>query len=205
MPERDQPHVDPNIDEIFRLTEREIWIITAAAGAERGGCVATFVNRASIDRQRPVISAAIAVNHFTHDLIERSGAFAAHLISANQIELAWRFGIRSGRDVDKFAGVAWRPAATGSPIIESSLAWLDCRVFDCHPGGDRTYFLADVLSGERHTNDTPLTDEQLMGFATPEQKRLLIESLHGDVEIQRPLYDKWRAALPPSPFGRGPG
>src|SRR2546429_1095460 len=97
-----------NNDEIafaLRLIDREMWIVTAASGERRGGLVATWVSAASIDRERPVLLAGLAPNHFTTELVQTSRAFAAHLLRPQQTDLAWNFGRDSGRDRNKFAGL----------------------------------------------------------------------------------------------------
>ena len=46
----------------------------------------------------------------------------------------------------KFDGVDWHPApATGAPVIEGSLAWVDCRVELVHDAGDHELIIGKVL------------------------------------------------------------
>ena len=59
----------------------------------------------------------------------------------------WRFGLRSGRDADKLAGLSMTTATTGSPILTDALGWLDCRVEARLDTGDRTVYLAEVVRG----------------------------------------------------------
>src|SRR4051812_46844621 len=106
-----------SIDAALRLLDREVWIVTAAAGQRLGGLVATWVMQASLDPQAPLLVAALAPNHYTTELIEASGAFAAHLITREHIEHVWRFALGSGRTVDKLAGVATRTMVTGAPVL----------------------------------------------------------------------------------------
>ena len=115
------------IESIFRLVHREIWIVTAADGQRRGGLAATWVSQASIDRDNPVVLIGIAPNHFTAELIDASQSFALHLISLDAIELAWNFALGSGRDRDKLAGIAATRGITGSPLLHDALAFLECR------------------------------------------------------------------------------
>ena len=114
---------------LFQLINREIWVVTAAAGQDRGGLVATWVSVTSLDDERPIMLAGIAPNHYTRDLIDRSGAFALHLVTAEQVEVAFHFALGSGRDRDKLAGVDVCKSELGNPIIQKSLAWFDCKVF----------------------------------------------------------------------------
>src|SRR5436190_17739332 len=105
------------IDAALRLIDREVWIITATDGPSRAGLVATCVSSASIDRQRPVLLAGLAPNHFTTELVQTSRAFAAHLLRPQQTELAWNFARDSGRDRNKFADLGVETHDTGSPIL----------------------------------------------------------------------------------------
>ena len=60
-----------------------------------------------------------------------------------QEELCRGFAVSGG---DKFEGVAWHPApVTGAPIIEGSLAWVDCRVELVHDAGDHELIIGKVL------------------------------------------------------------
>lgn len=58
--------------------------------------------------------------------IRESGGFCANVLAAGQEELAVRFARHGG---SKFDGLEWVPAPfTGSPVLEGTLAWLDCRL-----------------------------------------------------------------------------
>lgn len=173
------------IESVFRLLDRAVWIVTARHGQRGGGLAATWVMQASIDPERPVVVAAIAPNHFTAELIDGSRAFAAHLIRPDQIDLVWRFALSSGRDHDKLAGLELAAGATGSPILADCLAWLDCRVTARHNSGDRIYFWGEVISGDRRGDTAPLTEQQLLSAATPEQKAALRAGLLADIAVQR--------------------
>jgi flavin reductase (DIM6/NTAB) family NADH-FMN oxidoreductase RutF len=191
------------IEQVFRLADRQVWIITAAGGtdglstrdARHGGLVATWVSKSSLDPRRPTLSIAIAANHFTRELIDASGAFAAHLITASQVDLAWRFGLGSGRDRDKLAGVAWSAGPTGSPRLADCRAWLDCRVYDRHDGGDRIYYWADVVAGAADGSGEPLTESRLIALADDAQKAQLRREMAADIDLQRPLLQARRARL----------
>src|SRR5436190_17382603 len=116
------------IEQLFHLVDREIWIVTAVAEQRRGGLVATWVMRASLDPEAPLVVVGLAPNHHTTELVLSSGAFALHLLTQEQLELVWRFALGSSRDRDKLAGLATTAGETGAPILADCLAWLDCRV-----------------------------------------------------------------------------
>lgn len=184
------------IEQVFGNIDREVWIVTAMNGSQRGGLVATWVSQASIDREHPVVLIGIAPNHYTAELIDASRAFGLHLITESQIHHAWNFAIGSGRERDKFAGIVSTVAETGSPILTECLAWLDCRVFAVERTGDRNYYWADVIAGQTVYSGSPLTESQLFRSATDEQKQLLRTGRDADITIQRPQRAAWRANLP---------
>lgn len=182
------------IDSILRLIDREIWIVTAAAAGRRGGLCATWVSAASLDPDQPVVVAGLAPNHFTSELFQASGSFGLHLLRADQAELALNFAIGSGRDRDKFAGLATTAGSTGVPLLADCLASLECRVFSRYDTGDRWYFWADVVAGQKHGDSKPLCEQALIAAASDEQRQQLAENRRQDSEFLRSPHDRWRSA-----------
>src|SRR5579884_862757 len=117
--------MDPS--DLLSSLDRELWLITAAAGDRQGGLVATFVSPASIVRELPRVLVGLARQHHTWELVEASGAFALHRVGEEQADWVWRFGLQTGRAADKLHGLAWQPGRTGSPLLADALGWLDCR------------------------------------------------------------------------------
>jgi flavin reductase (DIM6/NTAB) family NADH-FMN oxidoreductase RutF len=180
-------------DNVMRMVNRPVWAITAADGDRRSGLVATWVIQASLEPARPVVLTAIAPIHFTAEVIRTSRAFALHLLSPANLDYAWRLGLSSGRDHDKFAGLDVSQTPLGSPLLANCLAWFDCRVFHLYEGGDRLYVWADVVGGEQAGSGEPLRENDMFAAATPEQKQQLRANLAADIEQLRPLHDAWRA------------
>ena len=176
------------------LFDRAVWIITAGSNEARSGLVATFVNSASLVPSLPRLAIGIASHHRTWELIRASQAFAAHLVDERACDLMWRFGLESGRTVDKFAGVAWRAGHTGSPILESALASLDCMVEAELDIGDRTIFVGAVVAGGIHRPGVPLTAIRLFELASPDQQRQMDAARVRDEQIDEAAMLAWRAA-----------
>src|SRR5437764_15260882 len=113
---------------LFACLDPPLWLVTAAADGRRGGLIATFVSEASIAPDLPRVLVGLARQHHTWELVEASGAFALHLLGEDRLDWVWRFGLQSGRSRDKFEGLEAGAAATGSPVLEGAVGWLDCRV-----------------------------------------------------------------------------
>ena len=109
------------ISRVYAQLDPPLWLVTAAHGERRGGFIATTVAQASIVSDMPRQLITVNKRHHTHGLIESSGAFAMHLIDETQLDLVWRFGLQSGRDVDKFAGLPFHTGTTGSPLLPEAL------------------------------------------------------------------------------------
>jgi len=183
-------------EQVFQLADRDIWIVTAAAGTRQSGMVATWVSQASIDGQRPVVLLGAAPNHFTTVLIEQSQRFVVHLLQQDQTATALNFATGSGRDRDKFATVQHQQRKQAPPVIEPCLAWLDCRVFARLETGDRTYYWADAIGGTVHADAEPLREKALIAAATDGQLAALKQNRVDDIALSQPRHDAWRNALP---------
>jgi flavin reductase (DIM6/NTAB) family NADH-FMN oxidoreductase RutF len=179
------------ISRIFAHTDRELWLLTAAAGGVRAGLIATFVNQASIVPELPRVIVGLARQHHTWLIVEQSRAFVLHLMREDQLELVWQFGLQSGHAADKWTGLSWVDGPAG-PRLSDALAWLECRVeasLDC---GDRTVYLAEVLAGTMERAGTPLTMRRLLQLAPPERLRALKEGLQRDAGVDASAIRSWR-------------
>lgn len=190
---------DPvEIEAALRLLDRELWIITAADGLRRGGLIATWVMPASIDRQRPALLAAIGPNHYTAELVQASRSFAAHLLKADQIELAWNFARDSGRFRDKLARLTTEQGQTGAPLVVDCLAWFECRVFARHEAGARLFLWADVVAASSQPPGAvqTLREQHFFNTLTAEQRQTLVAARDADAALYRPIDDIWRLSNP---------
>ncbi len=179
---------------VFAETDRELWVVTAAADGRRGGLIATFVSSASIVTEMPRVLVGLARQHHTWGLAEAAGAFALHLIAEEQLDWVWRFGLASGRDADKLAGLPVRAGVTGAPVLTEAPAFLDCRVEARWDTGDRTVYLAEVVEGAVARPAAILTMKRAVQLAPPERLRELKEGLARDAAVDAEAIRRWRQA-----------
>jgi flavin reductase (DIM6/NTAB) family NADH-FMN oxidoreductase RutF len=178
--------------DMFEQLDRELWIVTAGAGEQRSGLVATYVSRVSLVPDLPRVTIALAKHHFTRELIEASGAFAMHLITEEQLDWVWRFGICSGREADKFSGLITSTGASGAPILTDALAAIDCRVEARFDTGDRTIYLTEVLDPHSKRTGKPLTLKRLLEIGPPERLCELKLAMEHDIDLDREAIIEWR-------------
>ena len=97
----------------------------------------------SLSLDPPYVAVAPARTSTSWPRIARGGSFCVNVLSEDQEELCRGFAVSGG---PKFDGVSWHPApGTGAPVIDGSLAWVDCRVELVHDAGDHELILGRVL------------------------------------------------------------
>ena len=131
------------------LAQRKIvnglYIISSHLGGKVNAMTAAWVTRVSFSP--PLVMVAVGKTRFTHHMIEGSGVFAINVLARDNLDLARHFGLKSGRDTDKFEGIDYETRITGSPVLKECLAWLDCRLHAAYEAGDHTLFVGEVLDG----------------------------------------------------------
>jgi flavin reductase (DIM6/NTAB) family NADH-FMN oxidoreductase RutF len=113
-------------------------------------------------------------------------------IRETQLDLVWRFGLQSGHDVDKFAGLVSRNGATGSPLLPEALGWFDCQVEARMDSGDRTVYLAAVVDGRMERTDPPLTSRRFFEIAPPDKQKIMNEQFDRDTRLDAVAIQQWR-------------
>lgn len=85
---------------------------------------------------------------FSHGLIQKRQEFVINLTSENLIKAADFCGVRSGRDLDKFAVTKLTPEKcehVSAPMIAESPVSLECRVAEIIKLGSHDMFLSQIL------------------------------------------------------------
>lgn len=132
-----------------------VYVVTTRLKEVVNGMTAAWVSQVSLNPL--LIMVSIAPPRYSHNLIKDSGIFALNVLTTAQVELAKRFGYKSGRKVDKFAGLEWTTAATGAPILPQAYAYLDLTLTDTFPAGDHTLFVGQVVDAKiLHPQAQPL-------------------------------------------------
>jgi flavin reductase (DIM6/NTAB) family NADH-FMN oxidoreductase RutF len=116
-------------------------VTTSLDGRIHGFTVNAF---ASVSAAPPTV--LICVNRIAtaHPLIAASQRFCVNVLALDQRRLAQRFA--GGEPRSRFEGVAYRIGPSGSPILEGTVAHVDCRVTEELTASTHTIFLGEVLA-----------------------------------------------------------
>ena len=99
----------------------------------------------SLSLEPPLLLVCIDKKSETHPHFVTSKAFVVNILGEHQQELSSRFAKSGG---DKFAGVSHATNLDGVPIIDGTLAHLECRIVETHEGGDHVIHIGEVHSAE---------------------------------------------------------
>jgi 3-hydroxy-9,10-secoandrosta-1,3,5(10)-triene-9,17-dione monooxygenase reductase component len=129
-----------------------VTVITAAgADGPAGLCVGSF---ASVSLDPPLVAFFAGDNSTSWPKIRAAGHYCVNILSDDQEDVARVF---AGKGEDKFAGIGWRPSvATGAPVINDVLAWIDCRIGAVHEAGDHWIVVGRVADLEIGHEGGPL-------------------------------------------------
>ena len=134
-----------------------LFVLTAKDGDKDNGCIInTAIQVASEPNQ---LSISVNKANLTHDMVLKTGVFTVSAISQRAgFDLFKRFGMQSGRDVDKFAGFdACARAANGLYYItEGTNAFFCGKVTQSIDLGSHTLFIASIEDMEV-LSDVPST------------------------------------------------
>ena len=97
----------------------------------------------------PMLSISVRPERYSYHMIEASGEFVVNLTTEALVRATDYCGVRSGRDVDKFAELHLTPQASrevSAPGIAESPVNIECRVRQILPLGSHHMILADVVA-----------------------------------------------------------
>ena len=105
----------------------------------------------SVSLDPPMVLCCVARTARMHETILDAGGFGVSVLSSDQEGLARYFASR-GRPAGmaQFDRIDWFPGHhTGVPLLNGSLAWLECDLEETYEGGDHSIFLGMVRSASR--------------------------------------------------------
>ena len=121
-----------------------------ADGTPEGMVVGSFT---SVSLDPPLVAFLPASNSGSWARLRTAGRFCVNILGADHEQLCRQFAARGG---DKYAGVTWAAAPSGSPIIDGAVAWIDCETETIHTAGDHDIVIGRVLDLDSADEGLPL-------------------------------------------------
>jgi 3-hydroxy-9,10-secoandrosta-1,3,5(10)-triene-9,17-dione monooxygenase reductase component len=117
-----------------------VTVVTSISNGQPVGMTCQSFSSVSLDP--PLVLFCPAKSSRAWPRMQRAGFFCVNLLSHDQHELSNGF---AAKGTDKFAGVSWRPSATGAPLLDGVLGWVDCTIYAVHEAGDHYVVLGRVM------------------------------------------------------------
>ena len=125
-------------------------VVTTVADKPVGVVIGSFT-AASLDP--PLVGFLIGRESTTWPKLRTTGFFAVNVLADEQQDICRTF---STPNTDRFANVRWRPAATGAPILDGTVAWIDCVTDSIIQAGDHYFVLGRVIELDADATAEPL-------------------------------------------------
>jgi len=123
--------------------------VTVITTISKGGTAYGLTANAfmSVSLEPPLLLISVDKKAESYPYFEQSRVFTINILRDDQEGLSRRFAVSGG---NKFEGVAYRRGANDVPILEETLAHIECRLYAAYDGGDHTLYLGEVLEAETH-------------------------------------------------------
>lgn len=139
--ERHQVAIEPGrFREVLGHYPTGVCIVTAEhpTSGRVGMTVGSFT---SVSVDPPLVAFLPAKDSRSFPLLAEIGRFCVNVLAADQQEVCRSFATRGA---DKFASAPWRTSPLGSPLLEGSVAWIDCKISSVNDAGDHWLVVARV-------------------------------------------------------------
>ena len=103
----------------------------------------------------PTVLVCVAHGTNTHGFVEQRGKFGVNVLKEEQEELGAYF---ARRPADRTGSVSYSYSRTegGTPILDQSMVFFECKVIGSHVYGDHTIYLGEVKEVRQEEEGTPL-------------------------------------------------
>ncbi|MBO4925408.1 MAG: flavin reductase family protein [Clostridia bacterium] len=121
-------------------------MVSCARAGEKPNIV-TLAWVGTVNSEPPMCSVSVRKERFSHGIIRETGEFVINLVGEDQLKATDFCGVKSGRDVDKFAACGLTPAAVegfAAPAIAECPLYLACRVTSVQDLGSHDLFLGKI-------------------------------------------------------------
>ncbi len=129
-----------------------------------------------VNSDPPMTYVSVRKSRYSHDLIEKQGAFVINLVNEDLVRAADFCGVKSGRDLDKWQemGLHKEPGAeVNVPMIAESPVNLECVVKEVKELGSHDMFLAEIVAV--HIDEKYMAEDGAYEF----ERMKLVSYVHG--------------------------
>jgi len=133
---------DELLNKVSWLIPNALALVGSRAGETRNAMTASWITQLSME---PVmIGVGVDNGAVTHRLISEGGSFTVNLWDAQDTRVFVKFSKPAVDDGATLNGRNVRAAASGAPVFDDAVAWVDCEVRHSLDLGTHTLFVGEV-------------------------------------------------------------
>lgn len=124
-------------------------VMVSVAGTHGEKNILTIAWAGTICSDPPMVSISVRPERYSYNMIKETGEFVINLTTKELAFATDYCGVKSGRDVDKFAEMKLTPLAgevVKAPLIAESPVNIECCVTEVKHLGTHDMFLAEVVA-----------------------------------------------------------
>lgn len=176
----------------FHKLSYGLYLVASEYNGKKAGYIANTTFQ--VTSEPPQIAISCHKNNQTTQIIQDSGIFSISVLKKEvNMKIIGDFGFMSSNDIDKFSGISTITAKTGAPIIlDSSVAWFDCKVVKSVDLGSHYLIIGEVLDSDEISDDEPLTYQyyrEKYKMYSPKNSPTYIEKSLLDAETATPSHE----------------
>ncbi|HVA81283.1 MAG TPA: flavin reductase family protein [Candidatus Binataceae bacterium] len=118
-------------------------ITSIRASGEMHGLTANAFS--SVSLVPPLLLICVDKKAESYPCFDESKVFTINVLASDQEALSRKFAVSGG---NKFEGVSYRVGANGVPILDGTIAYLECKLAGTMDAGDHTVYLGEIEQAE---------------------------------------------------------
>lgn len=184
-----------NYEALFKVSYG-LYIVSSGDNIKGNGFISNTVFQ--VTAEPPRFAACCNKSNFTSEMIKNSEVFSVSVLGIDTApQIFGTFGYKSGRDVDKMAGLKIKYGQTGVPIVlDSAVAALEFKLVDTFDVGTHLMFIGELVDAEI-LNDTiePMTYlyyRQVKKGIAPKNAPTYIDKEKLEVRVSNQSYKKYK-------------
>lgn len=151
-------------EEYDKLRRRVLWtmpsglyVVGSRDGDRRNAMTLNLATQVSFDPK--LLAVSVVKVALTHQLISAGRVFSLCIVDREDRAIVRKFTKPVDADLEArtLNGFPFHDGATGAPVLDQAVAWLDCTVRQAVDVGDHTLFIGEIVdSGFQKPEDTPV-------------------------------------------------
>ena len=141
---------------ILRKMPHGVYIVGVRNGAEVNAFTGTWLTQVSITP--PLVALGVKKDTHSFSMIKAGRVFSVNFLRKDQKAVAEHFVKPATVVGEKLKDVRYRRGATGAPILEDALGFIECEVREiANESGDHAVVIGEVIEAGVHKDEPALT------------------------------------------------